>query len=217
MFITFEGIDGCGKTTQLELLRAHLTAAGHAVVTTREPGGTALAEAVRNYLLHSTQPLASASELLLFGAARAQHVTELIRPALERGEVVLSDRFADSSLAYQGGGLGLDRAFIAAMNRFATGGLQPDLTFLLDVDPAVGHQRRMDQGDDRIEGRGIEFQQRVRDCYLGLARAEPDRVVVIDASPPAKVIHKRIFAAMRERGLVAADGSARDRPNLLLR
>lgn len=202
-FATFEGIDGCGKTTQLELLRARLDNIGHAVVTTREPGGTALAEMVRDYLLHSAQPLTPHAELLLFGAARAQHVTELIRPALERGAVVLSDRFADSSMAYQGGGLGLDADFIAAMNAFATDGVKPDITFFLDVDPEIGQQRRVDKGADRIEGRGLEFQQRVRSAFLAIARAEPQRVLVLDAAPSAKAIHNRILHALQQRGLIA--------------
>jgi len=201
LFISLEGIDGCGKTTQIELLRAHLESAGHTVHTTREPGGTALAEMVREYLLHSPQPLSNQAELLLFGAARAQHVNEIIVPALARGEVVLSDRFSDSSLAYQGGGLGLDRKFIHQMNAFATGGLSPNVTFLLDVDPAIGQQRRSEQrgGDDRIEERGLEFQQRVREAFLKGAQAEPQRIVVVDASLPAKVVHQRIFRRLQNR------------------
>jgi dTMP kinase len=203
LFISFEGIDGCGKTTQIELLRAHLESAGHTVRTTREPGGTALAEAVREYLLHSPQPLDARTELLLFGAARAQHVAEIIRPALARGEVILSDRFTDSSLAYQGGGLGLDMEFIHRMNDFATNGLKPHLTFLLDVDPATGWKRRCEQRgeEDRIEERGMEFQQRVRDAFLKVAQSEAGRVIVMDGSLPAKVVHKRIYRVLQERGI----------------
>jgi dTMP kinase len=201
-FLSFEGIDGCGKTTQLTLLQARLESVGHSVVATREPGGTALAEAIRDYLLHSTQPLDGATELLLFGAARAQHVAEVIRPSLKRGDVVLSDRFADSSLAYQGGGLGLGMDFIRQMNVFATNGMQPDITVLLDVDPLVGLQRRATQrGEDRIEERGLEFQQRVRGAFLDIARAEPERVVILDGSALAKVVHNRIIRALQERGL----------------
>ncbi len=202
-FISFEGIDGCGKTTQLELLRARLDSIGQTVVTTREPGGTALAEAVRDYLLHSKQALAARTELLLFGAARAQHVAEVIRPALKRGDVVLSDRFADSSLAYQGGGLGLEMEFIRRMNAFATDGLQPDVTFLLDIAPQLGWQRRMDLGyEDRIEQRGVDFQARVRAAFLEIAQAEPSRIVVIDGSLPASAVHERIFDVLQQRGLV---------------
>ena len=201
-FITFEGIDGCGKTTQLQLLRTHLESAGHTVVTTREPGGTALAEAIRNYLLHSQQALAARTELLLFGAARAQHVAELIRPALQRGEIVLCDRFADSSMAYQGGGLGLDTQFVALMNDFATDGVQPNVTFLLDLDPAVGRQRRSGETEDRIEGRGSEFQERVRAAFLDIAQAEPERVVVIDAAHNAEVVHQSILDEIDKRSLM---------------
>lgn len=202
MFISFEGIDGCGKTTQLELLRAHLETLGHGVVITREPGGTALAETIRAYLLQSSAPLDARAELLLFGAARAQHAAEVIGPALQRGEIVLCDRFIDSSLAYQGGGLGLESSFIARMNEFATAGLRPDLTILLDVPPAVGQQRRLEQrGADRIEGRGPAFQERVRAAFLDLARAEAQRIVVIDAAPPAKIVHKRIWKEVEKRGL----------------
>lgn len=204
-FISFEGIDGCGKTTQLQLLCEHLTSIGHTVTMTREPGGTALAEAIRNYLLHSPQPLGSRTELLLFGAARAQHVDELIRPALARGEVVLSDRFADSSVAYQGGGLGLPPDFVRRMNAFATDGLQPHMTFLLDVDPAIGQQRRLRGKEDRIEGRGLEFQERVRAAYLAMAQAEPQRIVVIDAMPAPDEIHKRILQVLQESGLLKAN------------
>ena len=194
LFITFEGIDGCGKSTQLELLRAHLQSIGHSVTTTREPGGTALAEMIRNYLLHSEQPLAARAELLLFGAARAQHISEVIRPALARGEAVLSDRFTDSSLAYQGGGLGLGSDFIQRINDFATDGLKPHLTLLLDVEPEVGFARRAQAsgGEDRIEGRGLEFQRRVRAAYLDIARAEPGRIVVVDGVLPVAEAHQRI-------------------------
>jgi len=201
-FISFEGIDGCGKTTQLQRLREHLTSIGYTVITTREPGGTALAEAIRNYLLHSPQPLGSRTELLLFGAARAQHVDELIRPALERGEVVLSDRFADSSVAYQGGGLGLPLDFVRRMNAFATDGLQPHITFLLDVDPAIGQQRRLREKEDRIEGRGLEFQERVRAAYLEMAQAEPERIVTVDATPSPEEIHRHILQALWQHGLL---------------
>ena len=204
-FLSFEGIDGCGKTTQLELLRSRLQSAGKTVVATREPGGTALAESIRNYLLNSREPLAKQTELLLFGAARAQHVNEIIRPALGRGEIVLSDRFGDSSLAYQGGGLGLDTEFIARMNGFATGGLHTDITFVLDLDPQIGWERRAAQrgisSDDRIEERGLEFQNRVREAFLRLCESEPERVFKLDAEAPAKVTHERIVKRLKERGL----------------
>ena len=180
MFLTFEGIDGCGKTTQLQLLARELERRGFAVQTTREPGGTALAETLRNFLLHGRDALDSQAELLLFGAARAQHVAEVIRPALDAKKWVLSDRFADSSQAYQGAGLGLDADFIGAMNRFATGNLVPDKTFFLDLAPEIALERRQNVQNDRIEARGIEFQAKVRAAYLEIARREA-RFVVLDA------------------------------------
>ena len=190
MFLTFEGIDGCGKTTQLQLLAAELERRGLIVQTTREPGGTALAENLRDFLLHSRDALDARAELLLFGASRAQHVSEVIRPALLGGKWVLSDRFADSSEAYQGAGLGLDADFIRAMNAFATGNLAPDLTFFLDVAPEIALERRQNQNlqNDRIEARGMEFQSQVRAAYLEIARRESARFVVLDANQnPAEI------------------------------
>ena len=181
MFISFEGIDGCGKTTQLNRLRARLQARGINVVSTREPGGTALAESLRETLLHGGD-IEARAELLLFGAARAQHAREIIAPALERGDWVLCDRFVDSSEAYQGGGLGLDREFIRAMNAFATAGLTPARTVLVDVAPAVGASRRAGERADRIEARGDEFGQRVRAVYLDIAARESARVIVVDGA-----------------------------------
>jgi len=199
VFVSFEGIDGCGKTTQLRLLAAWLEESGHRVVVTREPGGTALAEGVRALILHPGAPLSPGTELLLFGAARAQHVAEIVWPALEGGGWVLSDRFADSSLAYQGGGLGLDSGFIAAMNAFATGGLAPELTLLFDVDPAIGARRRRGEQEDRIEARGLAFQERVRARYLGMAADEPGRFVVIDASPDPATVAGAVRRAVEAR------------------
>lgn len=201
MFLTFEGIDGCGKTTQIELLAARLAQRECAYLTTREPGGTALAEAIRNYLLHSPDRLDAPAELLLFGAARAAHVTQVIRPALARGAVVLSDRFADSSLAYQGGGLGLDKTFIRAMNTFATGHLEPDATFFLDLEPAVAAARRAAEQEDRIEARGLEFQARVRAAFLEIAREEPERIHILDAMQSRDALHTQVIDVLRARGL----------------
>ena len=208
MFITFEGIDGCGKTTQLELLRAHMESelahlqSSTRIVQTREPGGTELAETIRNYLLHSSSPLHPHTELLLFGASRAQHVEEIIRPALHRGDWVLCDRFVDSTTAYQGGALGLDLAFINQLNAFATNDLLPELTLLFDVEVETAQQRRsVQRGTDRIEARGIEFQERVRQTYLEIAHQEPNRVAVIDANAPAKIVHNRVVRVLEERKL----------------
>jgi dTMP kinase len=185
-------------------LRAHLESRNARVFTTREPGGTALAEAIRNYLLSSREPLAPRSELLLFGAARAQHVEETIRPALARGEIVLCDRFVDSTTAYQGAGLGLDATFIAQLNTFATDGLLPQVTFLLDIDPLTGLRRRAEQrgeSQDRIEERGIQFQRRVRDGFNEAARLNLERIVLLDAAKPAKIVHNHIVRVLEDRGL----------------
>jgi dTMP kinase len=197
VFVTFEGIDGCGKTTQLRLLQAALEERGLDVVVTREPGGTGLAESIRHTLLHATGEIAARSELLLFGAARAQHVKEIIRPALERGAWVLSDRFGDSSVAYQGGGLGLDKEFIRAMNAFATGDLQPDVTFYLDLESDAAFQRRRGEGEDKIEARGLEFQDRVRAAYLEIAAREPERVRVLDGRLTPEEIHQAILLLVK--------------------
>ncbi len=195
-FVSFEGIDGCGKTTQWQRLGAALRERGQRVLLTREPGGTGLAEAIRNTLLHSNSEISPRAELLLFGAARAQHVQEIIRPALERGEWVLCDRFGDSSVAYQGGGLGLAPDFVAEMNRFATDGLGPALTFLLDIEPRQALKRRADAGEDRIEARGLEFQERVRAAYLEAATREPGRILVLDATATMETLEAQISQSL---------------------
>ena len=205
LFITFEGVDGCGKTTQLELLRAHLesefakTDSSTRIIQTREPGGTTLAERVREIILHSQTPLSPRAELLLFGAARAQHVDELIAPALKRGDWVLCDRFIHSTLAYQGGGSGIDEEFIRAQNTFSTDALMPHLTLLFDVDVRVALERRAARrGEDRIEERGLQFQERVRASFLELAKNEPQRIKIIDANAPAKIVHNRVVRVLED-------------------
>ncbi len=202
MFISFEGIDGCGKTTQLQRLESALQARGIEVVCTREPGGTALAEGLREVLLHSRSSIDARSELLLFGAARAQHVAEIVAPALHRGAFVLCDRFIDSSEAYQGGGLGLDRDFIRAMNDFASGGLCPQRTFLFDVAPEIALIRRQNERGDRIEARGLEFQRQVRAAYLEIAAREPKRVAVLDAAGSKDEVSAQLLGILNaENGL----------------
>ena len=202
MFITFEGIDGSGKSTQLQLLAEEFGNAGKKVLLTREPGGTALAENLRKVLLESN--VSAPAELLLFGAARAQHVAEVIRPALQEGTIVLSDRFADSSAAYQGGGLQLPHTFIDAMNQFACGDLRPDLTFLLDIDPLVGNKRQQlnHQKPDTIESRGLGFLERVRQAYLQIALRDSQRVIIINASRPPASVQCDIVAALQQRGVL---------------
>ena len=196
--IAFEGVEGAGKSTQLELLRRALEDEGHKVVATREPGGTQVGERVRSLLLDPSSTLHPRAEALLFAAARAQLVEQVIRPALERGEVVLSDRYLDSSLAYQGAARGLGREEIAMINRFATGGLPPDLVVLLRLDPAEGLARG--QGSrDRIECQDLDFHRRVAEAFLDLAAAEPDRFAVIDAAQPPERVAADVRAVVLAR------------------
>ena len=180
IFITIEGIEGSGKTTLARLIGEHLTKAGRKVVITAEPGGSAVGEAVREIVLHCEEPISDKAELLLFEAARAQHVDTVIRPALEAGSVVICDRFADSSLAYQGCARGLDLQEVASLNVYATSGLVPDITILLDLPAEAGlaRQRKI----DRISSRDVAFHESVRKGFLALAEAEPERFVVIDAT-----------------------------------
>lgn len=179
-FITFEGVEGAGKTTQLRLLAEWLRARGHRVRETAEPDGTRLGEGLRAlFATTGAEPLA---EALLFAAARRQHVAEVIRPALAAGEIVLSDRFADATLAYQGYGRGVPLATIEALNQIVTEGLRPDLTLLLDLDVAAGLARLGGRALDPFEALGLDFHERVRKGYLELAAREPDRFVVIDAA-----------------------------------
>jgi len=196
-FIVFEGGDGSGKSTQIRLLRAAVERAGHVAVLTREPGGTRLGEAIRELLLApAPEVMEYRTEALLYAAARAQHVREVIVPALERGQVVLCDRYVDSSVVYQGAGRGLGEERIAELNRWATAGVEPDLTVLLDVDPATGLQRVHEGGEpDRLESAGLEFHRLVRSAYRRRAAAAPGRYLVLDASLPVERLH----AAVRER------------------
>ena len=189
-FVSLEGGEGAGKTTVLDALRAALREGGEEVISTREPGGTQLAEMIRGLLLDpSHEPPSADAELLLMFAARAQHVRETIRPALERGAWVLCDRFTDSSYAYQGGGRGLDPAWIAELERRVVG-VQPGLTLLLDVDVARGRERARgrDLLPDRIESERDEFFERVRAAYRARAAADPARFRVLDASQPAAAV-----------------------------
>ena len=207
-FITFEGLDGCGKSTQMEKLGTALRAAGHEVVTTREPGGTAIGERIRELLLDSrTLGLDAKTELALMFAARAQHVEQVIRPALEAGKIVLSDRFTDSSEAYQGGGRKLGTERILALHRALCGDLQPQLTILLDCDPerSVGRARRRNRDhrhngadENRFERENQKFFERVRLAYREIARREPRRVVVIEAQRKIEVVHREILAAVEK-------------------
>lgn len=185
LFVTFEGIDGSGKSTQMQLCAQALEAAGHSVVLTRNPGGTAFGLELRQILLHSTQTVYPMSELLLFIADRAQHMDEVVFPALAEGKIILCDRHMDSTLAYQGYGRGLALATIRELNEIAIQGRKPDLTLLFDGDPATLAQRVNNRGKaDRLEGEKADFHRRVREGFLELAQLEPQRIQVLNALEP---------------------------------
>ena len=199
-FIVFEGIDGSGKSTQMQLLMDWFEAAGQRVTMVREPGGTALSEKIRLLLLdHGSQDLEPRAEALLFSTARSQLVHEVILPALERREVVLCDRYADSTIAYQGFGRELPLDEVIATQEFATSGLQPDLKILLDMPVAEAVPRMADSPADRMESAGQAFQERVRQGYLQLAQAAPDLWLVLDATQPAEVIAENIREFVERR------------------
>jgi dTMP kinase len=197
MFVTFEGLDGSGKSTQAELLRARLEADGDDVVSTREPGGTELGEGVRNLVLHGGH-VGPWAEALLYVAARAQLVDDVIRPALERGASVICDRYVDSSVAYQGAGreLGVDR--ILDLNLAAVGGVLPDRTFLLELDPGEV-PARIQRHFDRLEREGDEFRARTAQGYRELAARFPERILVLDATRAADDLAQEVYGALRVR------------------
>ncbi len=205
-FITFEGGEGAGKSTQLSRLEARLREAGHEVVVSREPGGTETAERIRG-LLVSGDPgaMSSTAEALLNYAARDDHLRRLIRPALEEGKVVLCDRFMDSTRAYQGYAGDCPIALVEALEREVVGETRPDLTIIFDIDPATGlgragaRERSNGGGEDRFERFGMEFHRRLREAFLRIAREEPERCVVVDAARPADEVEREIAAAVAAR------------------
>ena len=181
LFITFEGADGCGKTTQSKLVQEYLEQSGYEVVWTREPGAKGLGQKIRELLLHYDGNVAPMCEAFLFLADRAQHIEHLIKPAVESGKIVICDRHTDSTIAYQGYGRGEDIKQLKYLNELATGSIKPDLTFVFDVTTDVAQQRVGDE-KDRMESAGIEFHKKVRQGYLEIAKLEPERVQVIDAN-----------------------------------
>lgn len=198
--ITFEGIDGSGKSTQLRLLAGDLRMRGFDVVTTLQPGGTPLGRRLREAFLETEERVDPMAELLLFAADRAQHVNFLIKPALESGKIVISDRYADATAAYQGAGRGFDERTVSQVIRLATGGLKPDLTFYFDVPIEKAILRTRSRGEDeatgnRMDREDVEFYDRVRNAYLKIAESEPQRVRVIDASGPIEQIHQEVLKA----------------------
>ncbi|MGV1034275.1 MAG: dTMP kinase [Microbacteriaceae bacterium] len=206
VFITLEGGDGVGKSTQASMLEEWLRSVGYTVVRTREPGGTDVGVELRNIVLHHPGHIAPRAEALIYAADRAHHISTLVRPALERGDVVIQDRYLDSSVAYQGAGRVIDATEIRDLSLWAADGLLPDLTVLLDLDETAA-KRRLDAADkpfDRLEAEQADFHRRVREAFLALAAAEPERFVVIDADQPVEHIAQQIRARV-EPLLVSRD------------
>jgi dTMP kinase len=197
VFVTFEGLDGSGKSTQAELLRARLEADGEDVVATREPGGTELGERIRDLVLHGGH-VAPWAEALLYAASRAQHVEEVIVPALGRGASVICDRYVDSSVAYQGVGRGLGLERVLELNLAAVGGLLPDRTFLLELDPSEVASR-IQRHHDRLEREGDDFRARAAEGYRELAERFPERIVALDATRPPEDLAEEVYVALRVR------------------
>ncbi len=202
MFITFEGPDGSGKSTQLKMLAAALREEGIEIVTTREPGGTEIGDQIRAVIMNmKNKAMDPRTELLLFNASRAQLVEELIRPSLAAGKVILCDRYADSTMAYQGYGHGLDRDELRRLLNFATGGLKPDLTLLFDISAEAGLKRRLSNHDEwnRMDDYALQFHERVRGGFRELAAADPERWVVIDADRDPGVIHAEVLDIVKRK------------------
>lgn len=202
-FLSFEGSEGCGKSTQIRLLKERLEHSGQPVEVLREPGGTAVGEEIRHLLQHAKagEGMCPEAELLLFAASRAQIVREKIRPLIEAGTVVILDRFLDSTTVYQGMARGLSLQSVRAINAFATGGTLPDLTLVLDMDPAVARERIQTSGRamDRMESQPLAFFEKVRKGYLDLAKEEPTRLVLVDAARPPEMIHEDVWSHFQTR------------------
>ncbi len=194
IFLSFEGIEGTGKSTQARLLAEHLQSAGHTVIRTAEPGGTPISLRIRELLLSlESRSMDQMTELLLYNAARVQHIREVIAPALGRGEIVITDRFCDSTLAYQGYGRGIDRQVIDALDAVATGGLRPDLTILLDIDVETGLRRNREaRKNDRLELEDVSFHEKVRRGFHELAAEEPERIRIIPCGGSIAAVHEEV-------------------------
>lgn len=200
MFITFEGPDGSGKTTQVNMLERHLFAAGCSVLTKREPGGTSIGETIRQLLLDmANNKMHTRTETLLFNAARAQLIEEEIRPALNEGRIVLCDRFADSTLAYQGYGRQQDCGELERLIEYATGGLRPNLSVYLDLPPERGLKRKLARHINRLDALELSFHEQVRNGYLKLIDQEPERWAIIDASRSRDEVHQEIIRALQRK------------------
>lgn len=191
LFITFEGMDGCGKSTQLNLLASYLKEKGAEVVITREPGAVGLGEKLREILLNYDGEVSSNCEAFLFLADRAQHIDTLVKPAIEAGKIVLCDRHTDSTIAYQGYGRGVDLKQIKMLNNIATSGFKPDLTFVFDIDVETS-QARVGKNKDRMESAGIEFHKKVREGYLEIAKQEPDRVKLLSGLDTRENVFEKV-------------------------
>ena len=202
LFITFEGADGSGKTTQSKMLFDYLRSSGYDVIATREPGGTLAGERIREILLDPVCKMGKRTETYLYLAVRAEHVDEVVQPALDAKKIVISDRFSDSTFVYQGMVRGLEEKTIYTLNDFAAAGIEPDITFLLDAEPEV-LQKRMDKRNtaDRIEQEGLIFQKKVREGFLQLAQKYPDRIVKLDALREADEIQEEIRNKVKEKFL----------------
>ncbi|TQJ35321.1 dTMP kinase [Arthrobacter sp. SLBN-122] len=212
-FIAFEGGDGAGKSTQAARLAAALESRGYTVLRTREPGGTPVGEKLRSLVLdHGNGDIDAHTEALIFAASRAAHASQVIRPALSRGEIVLTDRYIDSSVAYQGAGRNLGLEAVRSLNEWATSGLQPHLTVLLDVDPQLGRRRRTagQAAEDRLESEADEFHTRIREAFLSLAAGRPERYLVLPAHLPVDELAGQILARVDTLLAVPAPAAATD-------
>ena len=200
LFITFEGIEGCGKSTQAKLLRGYLEKKGYSVFLTREPGGPKISEAIRGLLLSTdNKEMLPETEVLLYMASRSQHTGEWIIPALEKGKMVISDRYYDSTLAYQGAARRIDIKLIDTITKFATFGLKPDITFLVDLPAEIGLSRISKQDADRLEMESIAFHKRVRVGFIEIAKREKMRYIVVDGTKSVEEIHNEIIDIMEDK------------------